>query len=402
MDQAPHPFEGNGLLPADTDPEEEEEEDPVEVVYYLDSDDDGDAREEAPPPRLPTPTPPSPRAPTPPPSPAAPAASPAPPPPPPAAPEWPFRVAVPSDEGGQREVDAWVDLTHPHHGADLEFPGLLRDYLYDLGYTTHEVVYQVRQRTRSDHTTLWSAGAQILEPNPNHGGHTVLRRHYSIAEHETMEMAMEDAALSRLLGCGDLSQHEQVNGNQGGGNPLPNPPPLTPEQFYNLQMQMMATMTNAVHVLQQAQTQPPPPPPRDRRGDFLKGHPPTFSHATEPLQADDWLRAVECQLDIAQCNGRERVLYGSGQLRGAALDWWESYRPQDRDAFTWAQFKENFRNHHVPVGLMKMKKKEFLSTKQGSMSVTEYRDKFLRLAGYACAEVARGRGEIGILLEGSK
>ena len=33
-------------------------------------------------------------------------------------------------------------------------------------------------------------------------------------------------------------------GNQWGGNPLPNPPPLTPEQFYNLQMQMMATMTN--------------------------------------------------------------------------------------------------------------------------------------------------------------
>ncbi|WVZ97207.1 hypothetical protein U9M48_042758 [Paspalum notatum var. saurae] len=90
------------------------------------------------------------------------------------------------------------------------------------------------------------------------------------------------------------------------------------------------------------------------------GHPPTFSHATEELQADDWLHAVERQLDIAQCNDRERVLYGSGQLRGAALDWWESYRPQDRDAFTWAQFRENFRNHHVLAGLMKMKK-EFLS-----------------------------------------
>ncbi|WVZ81487.1 hypothetical protein U9M48_028860 [Paspalum notatum var. saurae] len=181
---------------------------------------------------------------------------------------------------------------------------------------------------------------------------------------------------------------------------MPNPPPLTPEQFYNLQMQMMATMTNAVHVLQQAQAQPPPPPPRDRRGDFLKDHPPTFSHATEPLQADDWLRAVERQLDIAQCNDRERVLYGSGQLRGAALDWWESYRVQDREAFTWAQFRENFRNHHVPVGLMKMKKKEFLSLKQGSMSVTEYRDKFLQLARYATAEVAEDREKQEYFLEG--
>ncbi|WVZ63667.1 hypothetical protein U9M48_013281 [Paspalum notatum var. saurae] len=154
--------------------------------------------------------------------------------------------------------------------------------------------------------------------------------------------------------------------------------------------QMMATMTNAIQVLQQAQAQPPPPPPKDRRGDFLKGHPPTFSHATKPLQADDWLRAVERQLDIAQCNDRERVLYGSGQLRGAALDWWESYRPQDRDAFTWAQFRENFRNHHVPAGLMKMKKKEFLSLKQGSMS----------LAKYATAEVAEDREKQEYFLEG--
>ena len=36
-------------------------------------------------------------------------------------------------------------------------------------------------------------------------------------------------------------------------------------------------------------------------------------------------RAVERQLDIAQCDDRERVLYAAGQLRGAALDWWESH-----------------------------------------------------------------------------
>ena len=33
--------------------------------------------------------------------------------------------------------------------------------------------------------------------------------------------------------------------------------------------------------------------PRDKRGEFLKGRPPVFSHATDPLKADDWLRAVE-------------------------------------------------------------------------------------------------------------
>ena len=98
-------------------------------------------------------------------------------------------------------------------------------------------------------------------------------------------------------------------------------------------MQMMATLNNAVQALQNVQANPQPQQ-RDRRGDFMKGHPPTFSHSADPLQADDWLRAVERQLDIAQCNDQERVLYAAGQLRGAALDWWESYRPQDRECFT--------------------------------------------------------------------
>jgi hypothetical protein len=39
-----------------------------------------------------------------------------------------------------------------------------------------------------------------------------------------------------------------------------------------------------------------------------------FTHATDPLDADDWLRIVEKHLDIAQCSDLERVLYALGQL----------------------------------------------------------------------------------------
>ncbi|WVZ97162.1 hypothetical protein U9M48_042717 [Paspalum notatum var. saurae] len=38
------------------------------------------------------------------------------------------------------------------------------------------------------------------------------------------------------------------------------------------------------------------------------------------LMVDDWLHAVERQLDIAQCNDQERVLYVAGQLREVAED----------------------------------------------------------------------------------
>ena len=57
-------------------------------------------------------------------------------------------------------------------------------------------------------------------------------------------------------------------------------------------------------------------------------------------------------------------MYAAGQLRGAALDWWESPRIQDREAFTWIQFRERFRGHNIPAGVMKTKKKEFLALKQ--------------------------------------
>ena len=59
-------------------------------------------------------------------------------------------------------------------------------------------------------------------------------------------------------------------------------------------------------------------PPIDKRGEFMKGYPLTLSHTSEPLEVDDWLRAVERQLDIAHCDDQEKVLFASGQLQGAA------------------------------------------------------------------------------------
>jgi hypothetical protein len=57
------------------------------------------------------------------------------------------------------------------------------------------------------------------------------------------------------------SSGQQGQNNQGTGQPTPMPSPLTPEQFFRLQMQMMATLNNTVQALQQIHTQPPPPPP---------------------------------------------------------------------------------------------------------------------------------------------
>ncbi|WVZ79585.1 hypothetical protein U9M48_027150 [Paspalum notatum var. saurae] len=107
-----------------------------------------------------------------------------------------------------------------------------------------------------------------------------------------------------------------------------------------------------------ATTPPPPPQPRDRRADFLKGHPPVFTHSADPIDAEDWLRAIERELD----------------LRGAAQQWWESYRlaHNNPNTITWQEFTERFRVHHVPAGVMSLKKKEFLALTQGAMSLSRY------------------------------
>jgi hypothetical protein len=94
-------------------------------------------------------------------------------------------------------------------------------------------------------------------------------------------------------------------------------------------------------------------------------------------------------LNIAQCTDREKVLYASGRLTGLAVDWCDAYFVAHAAAniITWAEFSTQFKNYHIPAGLMKIKKKEFLSLKQGGMSVSEYKEKFIQLSRYAPREV---------------
>jgi hypothetical protein len=69
----------------------------------------------------------------------------------------------------------------------------------------------------------------------------------------------------------------------------------------------------------------------------MSHHPPTLSHAVDPLDANDWLKVIEKKLDITQCNDREKVLYASGRLEGAVSDWWDAFTAThaNADTITW-------------------------------------------------------------------
>jgi hypothetical protein len=126
------------------------------------------------------------------------------------------------------------------------------------------------------------------------------------------------------------------------------------------------------------------PQARDKHRDFMSHDSLAFSHAVDPLDADDWLKVIGKKLDITQCNDREKVLYASGRLEGAASDWWDALTAAhaNADAITWQEFQVNFHAHHIPSGVMRLKK-EFLSLTQGNMSVSEYRDRFTQVSHYA-------------------
>jgi hypothetical protein len=60
---------------------------------------------------------------------------------------------------------------------------------------------------------------------------------------------------------------------------------------------------------------------------------------------------------------------------------------EEPESINWMEFRAAFRAHHVPQGIIKLKKKEFQDLKQGSMSVNEYITKFTQLSRYAPHEV---------------
>jgi hypothetical protein len=86
--------------------------------------------------------------------------------------------------------------------------------------------------------------------------------------------------------------------------------------------------------------------------------PPTFSHAVEPMDVDDWLKSIEKKLQVVQYNNCERVLLASHQLSRPTADSWDAYveAHEEPKSINWLEFRAAFHVHHVPQEVMKLKK----------------------------------------------
>lgn len=129
--------------------------------------------------------------------------------------------------------------------------------------------------------------------------------------------------------------------------------------------------------------------PASRMQAFMRLQPSRFDHSEDPLVADGWLRSVSKKLDIIQCDDAECVRLATHLLEGIAATWWDNCvsAHEDRDNITWDEFAEEFRLYHISEVVMTWKAEEFRNIRLGSMSVTEYTNRYAQLSRYVPREM---------------
>ena len=145
----------------------------------------------------------------------------------------------------------------------------------------------------------------------------------------------------------ESSQHD------AGNNPPP--PPQTLAEVVAQQTQILQLLAqNQVNQQQQ---------PHGRQvqsqvatySNFAITHPPTFTKADDPLEADSWLRLMESKFELLVCTEEQKTLFAAHQLRGLVASWWATYlamQPTGRRV-PWTEFRAAFRAYHILSSVLK-------------------------------------------------
>ncbi|WVZ84383.1 hypothetical protein U9M48_031421 [Paspalum notatum var. saurae] len=124
--------------------------------------------------------------------------------------------------------------------------------------------------------------------------------------------------------------------------------------------------------------------------DFAALQPPIFTAATDPLDADDWLRIIESKFSLQpHLSEQQKARFAAQCLHGPSGAWCASFvamQPAGHQV-TWDEFRVAFRAHYLPPSLIELKQREFRALQQGNMSVLEYVQAFIRLSQYSPEDV---------------
>jgi len=172
-------------------------------------------------------------------------------------------------------------------------------------------------------------------------------------------------------------------------NPPSPPPPPNPAELMQLMVENQRMLTETINRManqggRHAQEGPAPNQYSSFK-DFMDTKPPPFREAEEPLQAEEWLNTVEQKFRLLRLTEGLKAEYAAHQLQGPAGIWWNQHREalSDNTVVDWNLFREAFKGHFIPPGVMEMKHTEFMQLTQGNKTIKEYLHAFNHLSRYA-------------------
>ncbi|XP_052723099.1 uncharacterized protein LOC128193519 [Vigna angularis] len=151
------------------------------------------------------------------------------------------------------------------------------------------------------------------------------------------------------------------------------------------QRQLMEILAATRHNSGASSSNAAPPTAEWSLESFLQHHPAKFSGKGLPDEADQWLRDMEKIFNAKRCPDENRLAYAEYLLTGEASHWWSSVRASLTDAqqlITWEVFRNKFYEEYFPDSVRFAKEVEFLQLVQGSMSISEYTNKFKHLVRF--------------------
>ena len=119
--------------------------------------------------------------------------------------------------------------------------------------------------------------------------------------------------------------------------------------------------------------------------EFMRHNPPRFGGDLGPDAAEKWLREVEKIFEATLCPEDRKLTFGKYLLVDEAEFWWSGTQRMmiaRGEVCNWETFRERFLEKYFPDSVRFQKETEFLSLRQGNMTVHDYAIRFEHLSRF--------------------
>ncbi|KAK9109079.1 hypothetical protein Sjap_017139 [Stephania japonica] len=116
--------------------------------------------------------------------------------------------------------------------------------------------------------------------------------------------------------------------------------------------------------------------------DFMRFNPTYFTESVIP-RLRRWLMTHRRLHQLLEVPEADQARISGYCLRGQAAVWWTTYTDIHSTPSTWAEFRQSFLDEYIPTEVQLRLREQFLGLRQGTMSVSQYMDRFRYLMMYA-------------------